>query len=444
MKKILVVEDNKFFRTTLVEVLEEKFKVAEAKNGQVAQEMLNREIFDLVLSDMKMPQFDGYRLLAWVKENKPTRFMLMTGFADIFETTSASDLGADEFIAKPFKFEVLIEKIENLFKKKVAEPKATDFEKDDPRYCRLSIDDFVSDKDVAIDLFVRLSEEKFVKIVHKGGKLPEETVSKYKSKGINQLYIRREDLKKVMEFNLKLSKVVAKNSSIPEEKRKRFLANTSEIILKRTFSEGLNEDSFNGAKEFLETSVEVLAQDEETFNLLESLNEHTDYLYAHSLGVSMFSVMIAKQLDWVSSMNIFKVSLGGLMHDIGKKELSPELLEKPRNMLTHKERKEIETHTARGKAILESMRSIPSEVVAMAYQHHENCLGQGFPLQLGKYKIHPMAKVVSVANDFCNYALEGPHNSAVPGRHAIQMMEEFKADGLDRESFQALKKLFIS
>src|SRR5690606_25994723 len=122
------------------------------------------------------------------------------------------------------------------------------------------------------------------------------------------------------------------------------------------------------------TSMELLVKDEQTFDLLSILNSHSDHLYAHSLGVSMYSVMIAKAMDWNSTAALFKLSFGGLMHDIGKKEISPEILNKSRASLSYKERQVLETHPVRGKEIMESLKSAPSEVVAIVYEHHENCL----------------------------------------------------------------------
>ena len=110
MNKILVVEDDEFFRTALENVLvDAKFDVTVAPNGKSAKELLSMTPFDLIVSDIQMPFFDGVELLEWVKENKPTPFILMTGFAHILETKSAFELGADEFIAKPFEDDELIE-----------------------------------------------------------------------------------------------------------------------------------------------------------------------------------------------------------------------------------------------------------------------------------------------------------------------------------------------
>jgi len=220
---------------------------------------------------------------------------------------------------------------------------------------------------------------------------------------------------------------------------------TGEMIMQQAYVSGTDEALFRNAKDFLTTSMDVLTEDEETFTLLSLLSNHTDYLYAHSLGVSMFSVMIAKQLGWQSPQTLFKLSFAGLFHDIGKKEIPAEVLQKPRSTLTQQERSLLETHTTRGMEILQSLKTAPTEVIQTAYEHHEDILGQGFPQGIGKHKIHPFSLIVSVADIFCEYTIQGPQNSAPRSApEAIQTMRTFKLASIDSQAFEALAKVVIS
>ncbi len=145
--------------------------------------------------------------------------------------------------------------------------------------------------------------------------------------------------------------------------------------------------------------------------------------------------MIAKQLGWKSPQTLFKTSFAGLFHDIGKKEISRTLLEKPRASLSQQERQEIDTHTTRGKEILESLKGIPSEVIQVAYEHHEDILGQGYPQRLSHNRIHPISLIVSVADVFCNYTITNPQRpEPLSAAEAISTMTLYKASSLDHQS----------
>lgn len=417
-------------------------KITEAANGKMAREMMLLHKYDLILSDIQMPYFTGVDLLEWVKETVPTPMILMTGFSQALETKKAHEIGADGFLAKPFRENDLFEILEPyLSPEKEAVPEEVE-EDLDKEYCKVAVEDFMTEKEVEFDIYIRISNTKYIKIAHSGGKLSEDRVSAYKEKGIQFVYIKKDVFHKVVGFNLQIAKV-AKKSALNKEKKLSFMRHTAELILENAFVNGVNPNSFRESKDFIETSMEMLTEDDKVFTILEILSTHADFLYAHSLGVSAFSVMIGKEMGWTSSATLFKLALGGLFHDIGKKEVAKEILDKPRPLLTQRERSIIESHPTRGKEILESLGNIPSEVVLIAYQHHEDMLGQGFPRGLQKNKIHPMARVVNVANIFCEYTIKSHEDMKVKtAPAALSTMEQMRGEAMDRDAFIALKKLF--
>ena len=370
----------------------------------------------------------------------------MTGFSHILETQRAHELGADEFMAKPFKEQELFEKIRAVLKEE--EPEVAPLQKPvslDTEFCKLPIEDFITEKETDYGIYIRMSPTKYIKIAHKGGKLSEDKIQIFKEKGLSHLYIRQEDFSKLVGFTLLVSKAVSSSGQVEKEKKMRFMQYTGEMIMQQAYVAGADEVLFKNAKDFLTTSLDVMTEDQETFTLLHLLSNHTDYLYAHSLGVSVFSVMIAKQLGWQSPQTLFKLAFSGLFHDIGKKEIPTDLLEKPRSMLTQQERSLLETHTTRGMEILQSLKTASTEVIRVAYEHHEDILGQGFPQGLSKIKIHPFSLIVSVANIFCEYTIRGPQNPAPrTAQAALQAMRTFKVASLDPLAFEALVKVVES
>ncbi|MCB0413886.1 MAG: response regulator, partial [Bdellovibrionales bacterium] len=143
--KILLVEDSEFFRAALKSALEvNNYEVLEAPNGKVARELIPTISPDLIISDIQMPHFNGVELLKWTKEKYPTKFMLMTGFSHITETKNAFELGADEFIAKPFDEQDLVDKINALLKTNSPEDDIEPEQVEKVKYCKVSLEDFVS------------------------------------------------------------------------------------------------------------------------------------------------------------------------------------------------------------------------------------------------------------------------------------------------------------
>src|SRR5690606_2818638 len=84
------------------------YRVTPSPNGVDAQNKLRTTKFDLVISDIRMPEMDGIELTSFVKSVAPKMpIILITGFSDILEARTAYDLGADAFLPKPIDREEL-------------------------------------------------------------------------------------------------------------------------------------------------------------------------------------------------------------------------------------------------------------------------------------------------------------------------------------------------
>ncbi len=103
--KVLVVDDEEMILEIISDALKVLgFEVKTAPNGRAAKAMLdqNPSQFDIVISDLRMPELDGVTLLKHSKATFPrTKFIAMTGYSDT-NPDRVIELGADEFVAKPF------------------------------------------------------------------------------------------------------------------------------------------------------------------------------------------------------------------------------------------------------------------------------------------------------------------------------------------------------
>jgi putative nucleotidyltransferase with HDIG domain len=447
--KILLVEDDDGFREVLKSVLEKRYKVTVAVNGRQAKGYLILEDFALVISDVQMPFLTGTELLEWIRANKKiSRVILCTGFAQILETKSAAELGADDFLAKPFSTSELIEKIEKIRLQNSNE--AINVNKQtlvniDAEFCKVLIEDFISEKNTEYGVYIRISSEKYIKVAHKGGKLDDDRIRSFKEKGIHFLYVKKDDFDKLIGFAIYVNNAILQSDAVVTEKKIRFMRYTGELIMEHVFVKGMDQKAFLEAKDFLNSSLEVISKDENVYSILETLNEHTDYLYVHSLAVSSFAYMIAKSMGYTNAPILFKIAMGGLLHDVGKKEFSKEFLAKPRYQWTADEIQLYESHPMRGKEILESMPNIPTEVITIAYEHHENILGQGFPRKLDRKHINPLAQIVCVANIFAEYIIKRQESQVILNPiEAIQKIEFHKKDYINEQVFEALKRIFLN
>lgn len=114
---VLVVEDNENFRAFLCRSLSRDYKVSEARNGRIALEKMAEANFDIVISDVLMPEMDGVELCRTIKNDinlSHTPVVLLTAIQDEDKMLGMLKEGADEYISKPFDMELLTLKIEKL------------------------------------------------------------------------------------------------------------------------------------------------------------------------------------------------------------------------------------------------------------------------------------------------------------------------------------------
>jgi DNA-binding NtrC family response regulator len=116
-RKILVVDDEQIIRESLSYVLsKENYQVDEAENGKVAYEKLLESPYDLVITDLEMPEMKGTELLEKIRSlSVQTATMVVTAFGSLETAISALRSGASDYILKPVEFDELLIKVKRLF-----------------------------------------------------------------------------------------------------------------------------------------------------------------------------------------------------------------------------------------------------------------------------------------------------------------------------------------
>lgn len=121
MKKILIIEDDKVVRENTAEILElAHYKVATAENGKKGIQLLNEFTPDLIICDIMMPELDGYGVLHILSKEPATAsipFIFLTAKAEKSEIRKGMNLGADDYLTKPFEETELLNAIETRFNK---------------------------------------------------------------------------------------------------------------------------------------------------------------------------------------------------------------------------------------------------------------------------------------------------------------------------------------
>ena len=124
-KKVLIIEDNTDIRENIVEILElAGYSVFNADNGKVGVDLAIKNIPDIILCDIMMPELDGYGVLYMLHKQPQTAaipFIFLTAKAERVDLRKGMEMGADDYLTKPFDDMELLNAIESRLKRKDAQ-----------------------------------------------------------------------------------------------------------------------------------------------------------------------------------------------------------------------------------------------------------------------------------------------------------------------------------
>lgn len=118
MEKILIADDEQLMRQLVIDFLKpEGYEILEASAGKEALEIYDKEHPDLILLDVMMPGYDGWTVCREIRRESTVPIMMLTAKGEEIDQLFAYDLGADEYITKPFSPKILVAKIKALLRR---------------------------------------------------------------------------------------------------------------------------------------------------------------------------------------------------------------------------------------------------------------------------------------------------------------------------------------
>jgi HD-GYP domain-containing protein (c-di-GMP phosphodiesterase class II) len=187
------------------------------------------------------------------------------------------------------------------------------------------------------------------------------------------------------------------------------IASTEEILYENTRIEavGLVQKTFEGLQNtrvlelyeirgVVQKIIEDILDNKDVLLHLTDIYARNDYTFGHSVNVCLISTMIGVKMQ-LEEQQLTELSTGAILHDVGMLSVPPGLLNK-KVKLTSEEWELTKGHTNSGFDILRMQGTVPLAVSHVAYQHHENFDGTGYPRGLRGDNIHQYARITAVAD----------------------------------------------
>ncbi|WNS74849.1 HD-GYP domain-containing protein [Bacillus sp. DTU_2020_1000418_1_SI_GHA_SEK_038] len=175
----------------------------------------------------------------------------------------------------------------------------------------------------------------------------------------------------------------------------------------------------------------------ELLNLIADAYTYDNYIFTHSLNVTLYSLAIGMELR-LSTKELEILGLGAIFHDIGKLKVSLDILLKPEK-LTDIEYEAIKQHADEGFQILRKVHTIPLLVAHCAYQHHERLNGTGYPRGLLGPDIHYFGKIIAVADVFDAITSNRVYRKAMLPSEALEVLYAGSGSLFDQKVVEAFR-----
>ncbi len=146
-----------------------------------------------------------------------------------------------------------------------------------------------------------------------------------------------------------------------------------------------------------------------------------EYEKCHALNVSILSGFIAQKMEMSEAM-VSDIVLAGLLHDIGKTRLDPDLVKK--QSLSKQEQKELQMHTLIGYRMIKEDLKLPENIALVALEHHENNDGSGYPMNKSGDFISKESQIIHITNHFDNLTFNRTNHLIKNSKEAVRAMLE--------------------
>ena len=398
--RILLAEDNCDFREILASLISSqlpKCKVVQVTNGQEAIDILKEQKdFSYIFCDYNMPLKNGGEVFEYLKTvNSDIPFVLIS--SDALEDHPEFSGYDVEQVTKPDVVGPVMSILARL-------------DSTEASFHPLRISHINTLGKIDCDLYLKMSHIKFLKVIKKGSNFCESELSHYKSKGVEYLYIKQDDVSQF--FEKLVVEVLGLEKTTFDD---RVLIH--EVLNEAIRALGVTEEVQKLTEMAVENALKSIEECPDIDAFLHGMKvDESSYISSHSTALAHLACLLVSKLSWSSELAFKKLSLAAILHDVcvENDELAQvetlEELEKLAGKYTSTQLVDYRTHPELAAELVSSFsgKLFPPDVANIVLHHHELPDGSGFPNGLKVNDLSVLSAVFILSHDLLNYLVS--HN----------------------------------
>lgn len=421
--KILIVDPDEAWGTQAYAYFTEaQYEVTRVINGKEAQMAIYNTQFFATILNFSTTNHSAMQVLKFIKTNaKDQRVIMIINDKKLMEDELMTEekllkLGASEIAIRPFELTHIKELLEghqslaDLMKsvqKNNGISEEVEVALTDESFSKIRIDEFYSSQAVLFDIYIKLSDNKYLKILHTGDVFSKERVDKYKNeKKVECLYFHNSDRRKFVQYNNFLAKKLLENDNVPVQNKVNILKNVTEKFIEEAFVVGVKPQVVDQGKEVCENVFQLIEAQGDLYSVLKSYQDFDPSAFSHAFLVTLYTTAIIKQFEWQSKATIETAAMACMFHDIGKTLLPREFIGLSVKDMTPEQFEVYKKHPELGFQLLDNNRSMNNSIKQLILQHHEAFDGTGFPFGKKNNKILTLANIICLADDFVHIMMD--------------------------------------
>ncbi len=409
--KILIVEDEPDLLEIVALFFTENYTLEVLKTSNPAEGLSLIEKYkdelQAIICDFNMPKINGDKIFTRWKELKPESWFILMTSDSPQDRQSILSHKFSVHLKKPFSEKEFVNLLKNII--------SDQNQLQEQSHLPISIETLLRIGKVSHPLFVKIGDDKYIKMINSGSVFDQQEYDRYKSKNINHLQVEKNYFKNYVEqFQKDIQGQLEARFGNNEQSKTKISAEVLDFTNQTLKTFGWSNETNQLLKQNIEL-VQKVAQNTKEISQFFKLGDksiESDYLNQHAILISCLCTAFSKEYNFKFKNASELLTLAAFFHDIS---LSEHLVKNEKifikaiqhNSKVNKEELEIvKNHVLDSLAILSKWKECPVEVLNIIKKHHKSLDGKGFPVEYKGNDFNELESCFILAEDLVEVYLQ--------------------------------------